>query len=252
VVAAVAVGINNIDAKTAAELGVTVTNTPDVLTESTADMTWALILGIMRRVAEGDRLVRRGGWKAWAFDFMLGTELRGKQLGIVGFGRIGRAVAARAPAFGVRVAYFARTAHAPKVAVSEQTQAEPMPLDRLLATSDIVSLHCPLTPDTRHLIDQTALARMKRSAYLVNASRGPVVDEAALAWALKNRLIAGAGLDVYENEPAVLPDLLALENVLLSPHLGSATSETRTAMADLAARNIVAVLTGQPPLTPVT
>ena len=247
VVAAVAVGINNIDAKTAAELGVVVTNTPDVLTESTADMTWALILSIMRRVAEGDRLVRRGGWKAWAFDFMMGTELRGKQLGIVGFGRIGRAVAARAAAFGVRVAYFART---PQSARTEG--AEPMPLDRLLATSDIVSLHCPLTPDTRHLIDQTALARMKRSAYLINASRGPVVDEAALAWALKSRLIAGAGLDVYENEPAVLPDLLALENVVLSPHLGSATGETRTAMADLAARNVVAVLTGQPPLTPVT
>jgi glyoxylate reductase len=252
VVAAVAVGINNIDAKAAAELGVTVTNTPDVLTESTADLTWALILGIMRRITEGDRFVRRGSWKAWAFDFMLGTELRGKQLGIVGFGRIGRAVAARAAAFGVRVAYFARTPQAPKVAISGQLQAEPMPLDRLLSTSDIVSLHCPFTPETRHLIDQTALARMKRSAYLINASRGPVVDEAALAWALKNRLIAGAGLDVYENEPAVLPDLLALENVLLSPHLGSATSETRMAMADLAARNVVAVLTGQPPLTPVT
>ena len=251
VVAAVAVGINNIDAKTAAELGVAVTNTPDVLTESTADLTWALILGIMRRVTEGDRLVRRGGWKAWAFDFMLGTELRGKQLGIVGFGRIGRAVAARAAAFGVRVAYFARHPQAPKVGLGEMP-AEPMPLDRLLATSDIVSLHCPLTPETRHLIDQTALARMRRSAYLINASRGPVVDEAALAWALKNLLIAGAGLDVYENEPAVLPELMALENVLLCPHLGSATSETRTAMADLAARNIVAVLTGQPPLTPVT
>jgi glyoxylate reductase len=251
VVAAVAVGINNIDARTAAELGVTVTNTPDVLTESTADMTWALILGIMRRVAEGDRLVRRGGWKAWAFDFMLGTELRGKQLGIVGFGRIGRAVAARAAVFGVRVAYFARSPQAPRAAASDQIQAEPMALDRLLATSDIVSLHCPLTPETRHLIDQTALARMKRTAYLINASRGQVVDETALAWALKNRLIAGAGLDVYENEPAVLPDLLALENVVLSPHLGSATSETRTAMADLAARNVVAVLTGQPPLTPV-
>jgi len=251
VVAAVAVGINNIDAKTAAELGIAVTNTPDVLTESTADLTWSLILGIMRRVTEGDRLVRRGGWKAWAFDFMLGTELRGKQLGIVGFGRIGRAVAARAAAFGVRVAYFARNPQASKAGPGEMP-AEPMPLDRLLATSDIVSLHCPLTPETRHLIDQTALARMKRSAYLINASRGPVVDEAALAWALKNRLIAGAGLDVYENEPTVLPELMALENVLLCPHLGSATSETRTAMADLAARNIVAVLTGQPPLTPVT
>jgi len=246
VVSAVAVGINNIDVKTAGELGVVVTNTPDVLTESTADLTWALILGIMRRVTEGDRLVRRGGWKAWAFDFMLGTELRGKQLGIVGFGRIGRAVAARAAAFGVRVAYLARHAGPPRL-----EGAEPMPFDKLLSTSDIVSLHCPLTPDTRHLINQTALARMKRSAYLVNASRGPVVDEAALAWALKNRLIAGAGLDVYEDEPEVLPELLALENVLLSPHLGSATSETRTAMADLAARNIVAVLTGQQPLTPV-
>src|SRR6185503_17517868 len=156
-------------ARVRGKLGVVVTNTPDVLTESTADLTWSLILGIMRRVTEGDRLVRRGGWKAWAFDFMLGTELRGKQLGIVGFGRIGRAVAARAAAFGVRVAYFARNPQAPKV-----DGAEPMPLDRLLSTSDIVSLHCPLTPETRHLIDQTALARMKRSAYLINASRGPV------------------------------------------------------------------------------
>jgi glyoxylate reductase len=246
VVSAVAVGINNIDVKTAGELGVVVTNTPEVLTESTADLTWALILGVMRRVTEGDRLVRRGGWKAWAFDFMLGTELRGKQLGIVGFGRIGRAVGAHGAAFGVRGGPTAHQAGRPLL-----DGAEPMPFDKLLSTSDIVSLHCPLTPDTRHLINQTALARMKRSAYLVNASRGPVVDEAALAWALKNRLIAGAGLDVYEDEPAVLPDLLALENVLLSPHLGSATSETRTAMADLAARNIVAVLTGQPPLTPV-
>jgi glyoxylate reductase len=250
VVSAVAVGYNNIDAKAAAERGVIVTNTPDVLTDSAADLTWALILGIMRRVTEGDRLVRRGGWKAWAFDFMLGTELRGKQLGIIGFGRIGRAVAARAAAFGVHVAYFARNPQAGAAPKVEGT--EPMPFDRLLSTSDIVSLHCPLTPETRHLINQTALARMKRSAYLINASRGPVVDETALAWALKNRLISGAALDVYEDEPTVLPALLALENVLLSPHLGSATGETRTAMADLAARNVVAVLTGQPPLTPVT
>jgi len=250
VVSAVAVGYNNIDVKAAAERGVIVTNTPDVLTDSAADLTWALILGIMRRVTEGDRLVRRGGWKAWAFDFMLGTELRGKQLGIIGFGRIGRAVAARAAAFGVRVAYLARNPQAS--AASKVEGAEPMPFDRLLSTSDIVSLHCPFTPETRHLINQTALARMKRSAYLINASRGPVVDEAALAWALKNRLISGAALDVYEDEPAVLPALLTLENVLLSPHLGSATGETRTAMADLAARNVVAVLTGQSPLTPVT
>src|SRR5688500_5403679 len=251
VISTIAVGYNNIDVAAARERGILVTNTPDVLTEATADLTWALIMDITRRLSEGDRLVRRGGWKAWAFDFMLGTELRGKQLGIVGFGRIGRAVAARAAAFGVRIAYFARTPQAPKVALGE-LHAEPMPLDRLLATSDIVSLHCPLTPETRHLIDQTALARMKRSAYLINASRGPVVGEAALAWALKNRLIAGAGLDVYEDEPRVHPDLLGLDNVVLVPHLGSATTETRTAMADLAAQNVVAVVTGRPPLTPVS
>ena len=244
VVATVAVGYNNIDMTAARALGVTVTNTPDVLTDATADLTWALILSAMRRIVEGDRLVRRGGWHGSPLDFMLGTEVRGKQLGIVGFGRIGRAVAARAPAFGMRVAYMSR---------SPQTVdgAEPMPLDRLLSTSDVVSLHCPLTEDTRHLINQSALARMKRSAYLVNASRGPVVDEAALVWALKNHLLAGAALDVYEAEPVVHPELLTLENVVLCPHLGSATSETRLAMADLAAQNIVAVLAGEPPLTPI-
>jgi len=244
VVSTVAVGYNNIDMAAARSLGITVTNTPDVLTDATADLTWALILSAMRRIVEGDRLVRRGGWHGSGLDFMLGTEVRGKQLGIVGFGRIGRAVAARAPAFGMRVAYMSR---------SPQTVdgAEPMPLDRLLATSDVISLHCPLTEDTRHLINQPALARMKRSAYLVNASRGPVVDEAALVWALKNHLLAGAALDVYEAEPVVHPELLTLENVVLCPHLGSATSETRLAMADLAAQNIVAVLSGEPPLTPI-
>ncbi len=175
---------------------------------------------------------------------MLGAELRGKQLGLVGLGRIGRAVAARAPAFGMRVAYTSRQdADFPGV--------ERLSLDRLLVTSDIVSLHVPLTPETRHLIDRKALARMKRSAYLVNTARGPVVDEEALAWALKQHLLAGAALDVYENEPAVHPDLLALENVLLVPHLGSATTETRTAMADLAAANVLAVLGGRDALTPV-
>ncbi len=244
VVSTVAVGYNNIDMAAARALGITVTNTPDVLTDATADLTWALILSAMRRIVEGDRLVRRGGWTGSPLDFMLGTEVRGKQLGIVGFGRIGRAVAARAPAFGMRVAYMSR---------SPQTVdgAEPMALDRLLATSDVVSLHCPLTADTRHLINQAALARMKRMAYLINASRGPVVDEAALAWALRNRMLAGAALDVYEQEPTVHPDLLTLENVVLSPHIGSATAETRLAMADLAAQNIVAVLSGQPPLTPI-
>ena len=237
VIANIAVGFNNIDLAAARERGIVVTNTPDVLTESSADFTWALILGITRRLSEGERLLRRGEWKGWALDFMLGTDLRGKQLGIIGFGRIGRAVAARADAFGMRVVHNSRNGG--------------MPLDRLLSTSDVVSLHVPLTPETTHLIDQPALARMKRSAYLINTSRGPVVDEEALAWALRERLISGAALDVYEREPTVHPDLLKLENVLLAPHLASATVETRTAMADLAVRNTLAVLNGETPPTPV-
>jgi len=244
VVANVAVGYNNIDVAAAREHGVIVTNTPDVLTEASADLAWSLILGITRRIVEGDRLIRAGGWKGWALDFMLGSDLRGKQLGVIGFGRIGQAVAARAAAFGMRVAYQSRKAVGPP-------DYQPMPYDRLIATSDIVTLHCPLTDETRHLIDQKSLARMKRSAYLINTSRGPVVDEAALVWALKNRIIAGAALDVYENEPHVHPDLTRLENVVLAPHLGSATTETRTAMADLAVHNVIAVLTGNPALTPV-
>ena len=244
VISAVAVGYNNIDVAAARERGIVVTNTPDVLSEASADLTWALILAITRRVVEGDRLVRGGGWKGWALDFMLGSDLRGKQLGIVGFGRIGQAVAARASAFGVRVAYQSRRAQGPP-------EFKQMPFDKLLATSDILSLHCPLTEETTHLIDQAALARMKRSAYLINTSRGPVVDEAALVWALKNRMISGAALDVYEEEPKVHPELLTLDNVVLAPHLGSATTETRTAMADLAVRNVVAVLSGEPPVTPV-
>jgi phosphoglycerate dehydrogenase-like enzyme len=171
-------------------------------------------------------------------------ELRGKQLGLIGAGRIARAVAVRAPAFGMRVAYAARRE-------SEMPNAEAMSLDRLLVTSDVVSLHVPLTPETTHLIDRKSLARMKRSAYLVNTSRGPVIDEEALAWAMQQHLLAGAALDVYEHEPAVHPDLLTLDTVLLTPHIGSATTETRTAMAHLAADNVVAVLSGKPPLTPV-
>ena len=244
VAANVAVGYNNVDVPYAKSKGVIVTNTPDVLTESVADFTWALILAVTRRLSEGERLLRRGGWKGWAFDFMLGTELRGKQLGIVGFGRIGQAVAARASVFGMRVAYAARRD-------AGVAGAEFMSIDRLLNSSDVVSLHVPLTSDTRHLIDKRAIARMKRSAYLINTARGPVVDEEALAWALQQHLLAGAALDVYENEPAVHPDLLRLENVLLVPHLGSGTTETRLAMASLAVDNVVEVLSGRPPLTPV-
>jgi glyoxylate reductase len=244
IVANVAVGYNNIDIPYASSRGVIVTNTPDVLTESVADFTWALILAITRRLAEGERLLRRGEWKGWALDFMLGTDIRGKQLGLVGVGRIGRAVAARAPAFGMSVVYTEQRE-------IDLPNARPLSLDQLLNTSDVVSLHVPLLPETRHLIDQRALTRMKRSAYLINTARGPVVDEAALAWALQHRLLAGAALDVYENEPAVHPDLLPLENVLLVPHMASGTTETRTAMADLAASNVLAVLDGRPPITPV-
>jgi glyoxylate reductase len=244
VISTIAVGYNNIDVAAARERGIVVSNTPDVLNESTADLTWSLILGIMRRIVEGDRLVRRGQWKGFALDFMLGSDLRGKQLGIVGFGRIGRAVAARAPAFGMRVAYTARRAY-------PTAEGEFMPLDKLLSTSDVVSLHCPLTAETTHLINQKTLMRMKRNAYLISAARGPVVDEAALVWALENRVIAGAALDVYEREPEIHKGLLALENVVLSPHLGSSAIETRTTMIQLAVQNVIAVLSGQPPLTPI-
>src|SRR3954466_1115724 len=236
VVANIAVGYDNIDVPAARTRGIVVTNTPDVLTEAVAEFTWALILGIARRVAEGDRLVRGGGWKGWALDFMLSTELRGKQLGIIGAGRIGRAVAARAPAFGMRVAFARRD----------------MSIDELLVSSDVVSIHAPGTRDTHHLINRKTLMRMKRSALLVNTARGSIVDEEALAWALDERLIAGAALDVYEREPIVHPGLLKHENVLLAPHLGSATRETRTAMAELAVRNVLAVLAGEDALTPVT
>jgi glyoxylate reductase len=244
VVSTIAVGYNNIDIAAAREHNVVITNTPDVLTEAAADLTWSLILAMTRRIVEGDRLVRRGAWKGFALDFMLGTDLRGKQLGIVGFGRIGKAVAAKAAAFGMRVAFSSRTSAASPL-------GEAMPLDRLLSTSDVITLHSPLTQETKHLINQTSLARMKRTAYLVNASRGPVVDEGALVWALENHLIAGAALDVYEREPDIHRGLLALENVVLSPHLGSSTIETRTTMIHLAVDNLIAVLSGQPAITPV-
>jgi len=243
IVANVAVGYNNIDVPACRARGVAVTNTPDVLTNACADFTWALILAVTRRLGEGERVVRARAWRGWALDYMLGMELRGKQLGLVGLGRIARAVAAKAPAFGMSVAYTSPSA--------TLDGATAMPLDKLLATSDIVSLHCPLTPDTTHLIDQKALTKMKRSAYLVNTARGPVVDEAALVWALEQRLIAGAALDVYEKEPELHPGLFALENALLIPHLASATTETRTAMADLAASNVLAVVSGRPAVTPV-
>jgi glyoxylate reductase len=243
IVANIAVGYDNIDAPALKRRGIIVTNTPDVLTEATAELTWGLILSVTRRITEGDRLVRRDGWKGWALDFMLGTELRGKQLGVIGRGRIGRAVAAKAPAFGMTAVFAARG--------SRPAAADELSFDELLVSSDVITIHTPLTPETRHLIDRRALARMKRTAFLVNTSRGLVVDEEALVWALNERLIAGAALDVYQKEPDVPQAFWTLENVVLAPHLGSATRETRTAMADLAVRNVLAVVSGQAPLTPL-
>ena len=248
VVATVAVGFDNIDLAAAVARGVVVTNTPDIVTGATAEMTWALILAVSRRLGEGDRTIRAGGWRGWSFDFLLGSELRGKQLGIVGAGRIGRAVAAVAPAFGMKAVFAARAGGRPAASGADQPV---LSLDELLLTSDVVSLHVPLNAATRHLVNRRTLVRMKRSAVLVNTSRGGVVDDEALAWALDERLIAGAGLDVFEDEPRVHPGLVGRDNVCLTPHLGSATRETRTAMAELAVRNVVEVLAGRPPVTPV-
>ena len=250
IVANIAVGFDNIDRSAARDRGIVITNTPDVLTEATADLTWGLLLAVMRRIPEGERLLRRGEWKGWALDFLLGSDLRGKQLGIVGFGRIGRAVAARAAAFGMRVVFATLDADVPGPA-SEYAGCARMSFDQVLTTSDVITFHVPLTPETRHLINRQTLARIKRGAFVINTSRGPVIDEDALAWGLREGLIGGAALDVYEREPIVHAGLLALENVVLAPHIGSATVETRTAMADLAARNVLAVLSGHPPLTPV-
>jgi glyoxylate reductase len=248
-VANVAVGYDNVDVAAAARRGVVVTNTPGVLDDATADLTMALILAATRRVAEGDRLIRAGREWTWGMSFMLGSGLRGKLLGIVGLGGIGRRVAERARAFGMEIAYHQRS-QAP-AEVEAALGAKRMPFGQLLENADVLSLHCPLTAETHHLIGEAQLDSMKRSAVLVNAARGPVVDEQALAEALAAGEIAGAGLDVYEREPRVEPALPALENVVLSPHLGSATVETRTAMAELAARNAISVLRGEGPPTPV-
>jgi lactate dehydrogenase-like 2-hydroxyacid dehydrogenase len=249
VVANVAVGYDNVDVPTCAGRGVVVSNTPGVLTEATADIAFALILMATRRLGEGERLIRsRTPW-SWSMFFMLGTGVQGKRLGIVGLGKIGQATARRARAFGMEIVYSGRR-QAPEQ-VEAELNARFLPLEELLATADVVSLHCPLSAETRHLIGAGALGRMKPSAFLVNTTRGPVVDEGALADALRAGTIAGAGLDVFEREPEVHPALLELENVVLIPHLGSATVETRTAMGVLAAENVVAVLGGGAPVTPV-
>lgn len=248
-VANVAVGYDNVDVEAAEKRGVTVTNTPGVLDDATADLTMALILATTRRIAEGDRLVRTGSEWNWGMHFMLGSSLQGRRLGIVGLGGIGKWVAQRARAFGMEIVYDQRNPAPAEVEAA--LGAKRLSLERLLAGADVVSLHCPLTPETHHLIGAAELEAMKPTAVLINAARGPIVDEAALAEALAAGKIAAAGLDVYEREPQVEPRLLELDNVVLSPHLGSATVETRTAMAELAARNAISVLSGQGPLTPV-
>jgi glyoxylate reductase len=249
-VANVAVGYDNIDVPAASERGVLVTNTPGVLTDATADLAMALILMVTRRLGEGERAVRAGERWSWSMFFMLGHGLAGKTLGVIGLGAIGQATAARARAFGMEIAYTSRRPAPPEVEAA-LGGARALDLDRLLRTSDVVSIHCPLTPETRHLIDAERLALMSGTSYLVNTARGPIVDEAALADALQRRAIAGAALDVFEHEPEVHPNLLELDNVVLIPHLGSATIETRTAMALLAAENVIAVVRGEAPPTPL-
>ena len=249
VISNVAVGFNNIDVAAAKRRGVVVTNTPDVLTETTADFAWALLMAAARRVVEADQFARSGQWTRWQWDLLWGNDVHGKTLGIIGFGRIGRAVARRALGFGMRVLYHdAVRADAAAERELKASYAEP---ETLLRESDFVTLHTLFIPETRHLIDERRLRLMKKTAILVNAARGPIVDEAALVKALSEGWIAGAGLDVFEEEPKIHPGLLPLKNVTLAPHIASASLDTRLAMATLAVRNCLAVLDGKAAITPV-
>ena len=249
VVANVAVGYNNIDIAAAKRREVVVTNTPDVLTETTADFAWALLMAAARRVVEADRYTRSGEWRTWQWDLLWGLDVHGKTIGILGFGRIGRAVARRALGFGMRVLYHDSLRASPEA--ERELRATYVDKDTLLRDSDFVSLHVLLSPETRHLIDERALRSMKSTAVLVNAARGPIVDEAALVRALGERWIAAAGIDVFEEEPTIHPGLLPLTNVVMAPHIASASFDTRLAMSTLAVQNCLAVLDGKPPITPV-
>src|SRR5438874_2933078 len=244
IAANVAVGFDNIDVAACTKRGVVATNTPGVLDDTTADFAWTLLMAVVSRLVEGGALARSGNWKGWDFDQFCGTDVWGKTLGIVGFGRIGRAMARRAAGFSMKIIYNSKTR------VSEQIEnelhAEYRDLNSLLAESDFISLHVPLNADTRQLFDGAKFSRMKPTAYLINTSRGPVVDEAALVYALESKKLAGAGLDVFEQEPFVHSGLKR-PNVVLAPHLGSASNETRARMAVLAAQNAVAMFRGQPP-----
>jgi glyoxylate reductase len=244
IVANVAVGYDNIDVPACSRRGVVVSNTPGVLDETTADFAWLLMMAAARRLVEADQYVRAGNWQGWNFDQFCGTDVWGKTIGIVGFGRIGRAVARRAGGFGMKVLYHSRT-RAPGD-IEKEFRAEYRDLNALLAESDFVTLHVPLNAETRQMFDAPKLFRMKPTAFLINTSRGPVVDEAALVHALESQKIAGAGLDVFEQEPFVHPGLKR-PNVVLAPHLGSASHETRARMALLAAQNVVALFQGQRP-----
>jgi len=249
VVSNVAVGYNNIDVPAATRRGVVVTNTPDVLTDTTADFAWTLLMATARRVVEADRYVREHRWRSWEFMLLLGGDIHGKTLGVVGFGRIGRAVARRALGFNMKVLYQDAVQADPET--ERELRATRVDFATLMRQSDFVTLHTPLLPETRHLINAESLRLMKKTAYLVNAARGPVVDEAALVQALKENWIAGAGIDVFEDEPKVHPGLLGLTNVVLAPHIASASHETRLRMAMLAVQNCLAVLDGKTPPTPV-
>jgi glyoxylate reductase len=249
VVANYAVGYDNVDVKAAAARGIWVTNTPDVLTDATADLAFTLLLAAARRVREGERMVREGRFHGWGPTMLLGKDLAGATLGIFGFGRIGQAMARRARGFGMKVIYTQRS-RAPE-AVERALEAEKVPFDQLLARSDAISIHCPLTAETRHVFGRAELARLKKGAILVNTGRGPVVDEAALVEALESGHLFGAGLDVYEREPTIHPGLLRRDDVVLLPHLGSAGEDTRRVMAELALGDVARVLQGDRPRHPV-
>jgi glyoxylate reductase len=244
-VANVAVGFDNVDVAACTRRGVAASNTPGVLDETTADFTWTLLMAVARRIGEGEQLVRSGKWQGWDLDQLCGADVSGKTLGVVGFGRIGRAVARRALGFRMRVIY-SDAVRAP-LQVEEELRAEYVDRDALFAVADFISLHVPLLPDTRHLISTPTLSKMKPSAFVINTSRGPVVDEAALVAALEAETIAGAALDVYEREPQVHPGLLGRADVVLAPHIASASLETRTKMACMAAENVVALFDGRRP-----
>lgn len=248
IVANVAVGYNNVDLVAAEMRGVLVTNTPDVLTEATADLTWALILACARRIVEGVDLVRSGRWTGWHPEQLLGLELRGRTLGVLGAGRIGQAVGRRAGPFGLRVLYTAREA---KPDFERDTGATRVDFSQLLGASDILSVHVPATPETKGMLNAEMIGRMKANAILINTSRGDVIREEALAAALESGHVGSAGLDVYADEPAIHPRLLAAPRTVLLPHIGSATATTRRKMAEIALANVQAVLHGKPPLTPV-